>query len=74
MTQGVPGHAGELCRHECGLIHPSIEVVVVQVRVGVLRGEHPHGRIARNLSVRDRLGFLRQVDVLHTAALGGWRG
>ena len=38
MTQGVPGDAFKLRRHECGLLDPCIEVVMIGVRIGVLRG------------------------------------
>ena len=72
MTQGVPGDAFKLRRHECGLLDPCIEVVMIGVRIGVLRGEHRG--IACNQAVQDRLVLFRQVDRLHTAVLGGGEG
>ena len=74
MTQGVPGHAGEIRSQERRLIHPGIKVMVIHVSLRVLTWKYPDGGVARDQAAQEHLRLVDQMNVLHVPRLGMGEG
>ena len=70
MTQGVAGDTLKPRVLKRRHIDPTIEVVWVQMRIGVLTREYPHRRIARDKAPQNLLRLVHQVHILDGPGLG----